>query len=93
MLVWSYLKTVFAPVKKPSQEFYLRETDIYEMELSQSELDAKLMLEKKAKELPLLTRTQNGNIRYCDKCKCIKPDRAHHCSVCQSCVLRMDHHW
>jgi palmitoyltransferase ZDHHC2/15/20 len=92
MLIWSYLKTVFTPVKKPSQEFYLRETDIYEMELSQSEMEAKLMLEKKAKELPLMTRTHNGNIRYCDKCKCIKPDRAHHCSVCQTCVLRMDHH-
>jgi hypothetical protein len=30
--------------------------------------------------------------RYCQKCKQIKPPRAHHCSVCGKCVLKMDHH-
>lgn len=34
----------------------------------------------------------NGSLRYCDKCLVIKPDRAHHCSVCGTCVLKMDHH-
>ena len=33
-----------------------------------------------------------GAVRYCEKCAIIKPDRAHHCSVCGSCVLKMDHH-
>ncbi|XP_040570036.1 palmitoyltransferase ZDHHC3-like [Lepeophtheirus salmonis] len=28
----------------------------------------------------------------CPKCSCIKPERAHHCSVCQRCVRKMDHH-
>lgn len=37
-------------------------------------------------------RTMNGSLRYCDKCLVIKPDRAHHCSVCGTCVLKMDHH-
>ncbi|KAK4523908.1 hypothetical protein GAYE_SCF00G1806 [Galdieria yellowstonensis] len=32
------------------------------------------------------------HLRFCRKCGCIKPPRAHHCSVCQKCVLRMDHH-
>ncbi|KAK7800612.1 hypothetical protein U0070_024238 [Myodes glareolus] len=31
-------------------------------------------------------------IRYCEKCQLIKPDRAHHCSACDRCVLKMDHH-
>ena len=31
-------------------------------------------------------------VRYCFVCQCIKPDRAHHCSVCEKCVLRYDHH-
>lgn len=31
-------------------------------------------------------------MRYCEKCTHIKPDRAHHCSVCGTCVLKMDHH-
>lgn len=28
----------------------------------------------------------------CPKCVSIKPDRAHHCSVCRRCVKKMDHH-
>jgi palmitoyltransferase len=29
---------------------------------------------------------------FCKHCKEIKPLRAHHCSICQKCHLRMDHH-
>ncbi|XP_024936646.1 palmitoyltransferase ZDHHC3 isoform X2 [Cephus cinctus] len=28
----------------------------------------------------------------CARCCSIKPDRAHHCSVCQRCIRKMDHH-
>jgi hypothetical protein len=28
----------------------------------------------------------------CQKCCAIKPQRAHHCSVCQRCIRKMDHH-
>ncbi|KAK9737413.1 DHHC palmitoyltransferase [Popillia japonica] len=35
---------------------------------------------------------KNNRIRYCMKCKHIKPDRTHHCSSCKICVLKMDHH-
>lgn len=28
----------------------------------------------------------------CVKCESIKPDRAHHCSVCRRCIRKMDHH-
>lgn len=30
--------------------------------------------------------------RWCEKCHHFKPDRAHHCSSCRRCVLKMDHH-
>ena len=30
--------------------------------------------------------------RYCHKCEAVRPPRAHHCSWCKQCVLRMDHH-
>eukprot|EP00929_Paragymnodinium_shiwhaense_P045366 TRINITY_DN23189_c0_g1_i1.p1 TRINITY_DN23189_c0_g1~~TRINITY_DN23189_c0_g1_i1.p1 ORF type:complete len:318 (-),score=31.27 TRINITY_DN23189_c0_g1_i1:285-1238(-) len=35
---------------------------------------------------------QDGLPRYCKWCECYKPDRCHHCRVCRSCILRMDHH-
>jgi len=31
-------------------------------------------------------------IRYCNQCQCYKSWRAHHCSICKRCVLKMDHH-
>lgn len=30
--------------------------------------------------------------RICRRCKSFKPDRAHHCSICNRCILKMDHH-
>ncbi|KAK3124953.1 hypothetical protein QOZ80_7BG0597700 [Eleusine coracana subsp. coracana] len=30
--------------------------------------------------------------RYCSRCQNGKPPRCHHCSVCDRCVLKMDHH-
>lgn len=33
-----------------------------------------------------------GTRRWCKQCNVEKPDRAHHCSSCGVCVLRMDHH-
>lgn len=31
-------------------------------------------------------------MKICKKCHEIKPPRAHHCSICDTCVLKMDHH-
>lgn len=50
------------------------------------------ILEGFAQNLPTTNRTVERTVRYCDKCRLIKPDRTHHCSVCGECVLKMDHH-
>jgi len=33
-----------------------------------------------------------GAVLRCRRCSSLKPIRAHHCSICQKCVLKMDHH-
>lgn len=38
------------------------------------------------------TVKSTGELRFCKKCQAQKPDRAHHCSTCRKCVLKMDHH-
>ena len=34
----------------------------------------------------------NGALRWCRRCSLVKPDRSHHCRLCDQCVLKMDHH-
>lgn len=36
---------------------------------------------------------ENQSRKYCLICHVFKPERAHHCSACNRCVLNMDHHW
>jgi len=33
-----------------------------------------------------------GEAKECKVCLAVKPDRTHHCSICNRCVLKMDHH-
>lgn len=36
---------------------------------------------------------KDGQVVFkCPKCVSIKPERAHHCSVCRRCIRKMDHH-
>jgi len=42
---------------------------------------------------PSLQETKrSGDRRHCKWCAKYKPDRCHHCRVCRTCILRMDHH-
>nr|XP_018265517.1 uncharacterized protein I303_01883 [Kwoniella dejecticola CBS 10117]OBR87675.1 hypothetical protein I303_01883 [Kwoniella dejecticola CBS 10117] len=40
----------------------------------------------------LMAKSNNGESRWCKKCRGWKPDRCHHCRHCEQCILRMDHH-
>merc|ERR1719446_116476 len=35
---------------------------------------------------------KSGERRSCKWCGKYKPDRCHHCRVCRTCILKMDHH-
>lgn len=38
------------------------------------------------------TTTSTRGKRLCRRCHAYKPQRAHHCSVCKRCIIKMDHH-
>jgi len=42
--------------------------------------------------LNLLEQKKSGERRHCKWCGKYKPDRCHHCRVCRTCILKMDHH-
>jgi len=37
--------------------------------------------------------TPSTKVRFCQKCQHHKPERTHHCRVCDKCILKMDHHY
>lgn len=39
-----------------------------------------------------LDAPEHKNRRFCLICHIFKPERCHHCSACNRCVLNMDHH-
>uniref|UniRef100_A0A3B4BS66 Palmitoyltransferase n=1 Tax=Pygocentrus nattereri TaxID=42514 RepID=A0A3B4BS66_PYGNA len=90
MFCWCFWKTVSTGSSSPSFTFHLPDTQHYDL-LDSVELKGEI-LDKMAHELPLHTRTATGAFRFCRHCQLIKPDRCHHCSACQICVLKMDHH-
>ncbi|XP_075448382.1 palmitoyltransferase ZDHHC20 isoform X4 [Ascaphus truei] len=92
MFVWSYWKTIFSHPAKPSKEFSLSKSDKEQYERQERQEPQQEILKRAAKDLPIYTTTATRAIRYCDRCQLIKPDRCHHCSACDVCVLKMDHH-
>lgn len=91
MIYWSFLKTITTRGDKVPNQFKVP-VAIYKYMLSSEEKNSRGLLEHFAKNLPITNINLNGTARYCNKCRCIKPDRCHHCSTCKKCVLKMDHH-
>uniref|UniRef100_A0A4W4F1X0 Palmitoyltransferase n=1 Tax=Electrophorus electricus TaxID=8005 RepID=A0A4W4F1X0_ELEEL len=92
MFMWSYWKTIISKPISPSKEFCLPKAEKERYEREEMPDAQQEILKNAARELPMYTRTASGAIRYCDPCQVIKPDRCHHCSTCDQCVLKMDHH-
>ncbi len=60
--------------------------------LSHREVEEEKQPEPKCKAIFSYERKKYGGVRMCQRCLRSKPDRCHHCSQCNKCVLRMDHH-
>mmetsp|Transcript_8371 Transcript_8371/g.12146 ORF Transcript_8371/g.12146 Transcript_8371/m.12146 type:complete len:360 (+) Transcript_8371:36-1115(+) len=54
------------------------------------ELLEKSTTDEEGQEL-INSQKQKGR-RLCRRCKAFKPQRAHHCSICRRCIIKMDHH-
>lgn len=94
MCLWSYYQTIFTNPGKPPREFWLTVNDMETINAQQTE-EARIAIYDtivSSRRLAVQARTFSGGYRTCEKCNLIKPDRAHHCSVCDACVLKMDHH-
>jgi len=94
VFVSSYWRTVWTRPGDIPKKFSLSPEELDHVETCDSDEEQRRFLEQIVidKDLPVAMRTIQGAVRYCEKCACVKPDRAHHCSVCGSCVLKMDHH-
>ncbi|XP_047537497.1 palmitoyltransferase ZDHHC2 isoform X3 [Vanessa atalanta] len=92
MFAWSYWRTIFADIKPIPEKYKLPEAELEKLLSAETEDAQRTILENFAKDLPIVTRTMSGSVRYCNRCVLVKPDRAHHCSICSRCVLKMDHH-
>ncbi|XP_049817083.1 palmitoyltransferase ZDHHC15B isoform X2 [Aethina tumida] len=93
MFCWSYWQTIFTDIGRVPTKFKIPDGDF---EAIMGETDSpevqNTILSNIARFLPISNVTAGGGFRFCEKCRVIKPDRAHHCSVCGVCVLKMDHH-
>lgn len=91
-LLWSYYKTIFTRVALVPPPFKLSRGEMEQLMSTNNPDEQTRFLKHLAKDLPVLNCTINNCVRFCEKCQHIKPDRAHHCSVCNVCNLKMDHH-
>ena len=94
MCLWSYYQTIFTKPAQVPREFWLRQEEMTKLNIEPTEEARKALFECIISErnLPILGRTFKQGFRTCEKCNLLKPDRAHHCSVCDACILKMDHH-
>ncbi|XP_063045430.1 palmitoyltransferase ZDHHC2 isoform X2 [Engraulis encrasicolus] len=92
MFAWAYWQTIFTKPMHPLKEFHLSYCDKELMDKADRGESQQEILKRIIKDLPVYTRTMSGAIRFCDRCILVKPDRCHHCSVCDKCILKMDHH-
>ena len=56
-------------------QFKLDSSELRRLEEEESEDVQHQVLQSTAKRLPVTNRTMAGNVRYCERCRAVKPDR------------------
>ncbi|XP_037521144.2 palmitoyltransferase ZDHHC15A [Rhipicephalus sanguineus] len=92
LCLWSFVQTTVTSVAPIPRYFALSDSDQRLMDQCADEEARYEFLEILADSRGVLTRGANGLVRFCNTCKQVKPDRAHHCSQCKRCIPKMDHH-
>uniref|UniRef100_A0A0N4ZI67 Palmitoyltransferase n=1 Tax=Parastrongyloides trichosuri TaxID=131310 RepID=A0A0N4ZI67_PARTI len=94
LFIWSYLATIFTNNGKIPEKFYLPYDVNEDVKNATSNDSAKDIVRRYVKlhKLPIQNRMYDQAFRYCNQCAMVKPDRAHHCSICKQCILKFDHH-
>ncbi|KAI1729787.1 DHHC palmitoyltransferase domain-containing protein [Ditylenchus destructor] len=93
LFVWSYYQTVMTPLASIPSEFFVPANTREELQRASNDEEYRAILERHLSQIKtdVLNRDHQG-IRYCSVCYCLKPDRAHHCRLCNKCMLKYDHH-
>uniref|UniRef100_A0A6I8SJY0 Palmitoyltransferase n=1 Tax=Xenopus tropicalis TaxID=8364 RepID=A0A6I8SJY0_XENTR len=92
MFLWSYIVAVSTCPATPPERFHFSQRMKELIAFGNTTGEFGELIRNAAKQHPIHTLTHEGNIRLCDKCLLIKPDRCHHCRDCNTCVLKFDHH-
>ncbi|PAA78942.1 hypothetical protein BOX15_Mlig006787g1, partial [Macrostomum lignano] len=95
IFLWSYAQASLTWPIRPPRQFELSPSEWASLEEVGSSRQRKteyLLGLVRQRGLPVYTRANGNGIRICEDCRLIKPDRAHHCSTCGCCLLKMDHH-
>ena len=75
-IYFNYVMAVITPAGNPNSKEFIAE-EVYAF----------------TADIPDMPTMRNkGVMDSCQKCTAYKPPRVHHCSVCKSCVIKMDHH-
>ncbi|GCE99894.1 palmitoyltransferase for Vac8p [Zygosaccharomyces mellis] len=83
--LYTYRKVIVTGPGSPLDYEMIRISDMRAVE-SGSELPPEFLSRRS------ITMKRDGRFRVCRTCHVWKPDRCHHCSRCDKCILKMDHH-
>ncbi|XP_024964104.1 probable protein S-acyltransferase 12 [Cynara cardunculus var. scolymus] len=90
LLAWSYIMVVSQNPGSVPENWKPTSEENLEAGISTSLSDYMVLDNSASTSLDVPESRQA--LSYCRFCRNGKPPRCHHCSVCQRCVLKMDHH-